>query len=132
MDWEAASLRLIAILKERTGEIRRDISSDRILESVRGDILASGVGPEFKDFPEGTQMEMLETLLLGINEDHKKRIRVFVEGVGSIVDGSVLDGDSFSGEDESHVFVNFERMRVKLEKDVALKIVALGYVPAGS
>lgn len=134
MDWDAIIPKLLLILKDRTTEIRRDISPERILESARADILASGVdatGLEFGDFPEGIQMQMLETLLHGINDEHRKMIRSFLEGLGEVVEDMVLDGDSFSGEDDAHVFVSFERMRLKLKKDLVLKIVSLGYAPVG-
>ena len=133
MDWDAAIPKLLMILKEKATEIRRDISPERILESARADILASGVdasGLELGDFPEEIQMRMLETLLRGINDEHRDRIRKFLESLGEVSGDAGMLGDSFLGEDETHVFVSFERMRIKFKKDLALKIVSLGYAPA--
>lgn len=133
MDWDAAIPKLLMILKEKATEIRRDISPEMILESARADILASGVdasGLELGDFPEEIQMRMLETLLRGINDEHRDRIRKFLESLGEVSGDAGMLGDSFLGEDETHVFVSFERMRIKFKKDLALKIVSLGYAPA--
>lgn len=133
MDWEDASLKLIAIMKKKTDEIRSDISSESIVDATKTDLQNAGFTHEnlsFHDFPDGMQMEMLKALLENINQDHRKKIKTFVENIGDIIeDAWSMNGNSFLAQDEDHILFSFERMKIQVKKELALKILALNYVP---
>lgn len=138
MDWSESSLKLLGILKGRAKEIRNRLPPpDDFLQAIAADIVSSGAdlssctGKNLADIPESIQTTMIESLVRGINDSHRELISELVAKVGEIVEenNQSFSGDSFLGEEESSILMMFERMKVRIRKDVVLKILALDHIP---
>lgn len=138
MDWEDSSVKLLGIMRDRAKEIRKRLPpADNFIEAVSLDLVSSGVDfsscgdKDWAEMPDGIQMTMIESLINSINKNHGNLVREFVMTIGEILDPppEFFVGDAFLGEDDSSIFVLFERMQVRIGKDVALKILTLEHIP---
>lgn len=127
MDWKAAAERIAPLYRERCQDIRRVIPAEEIklkaVESLRDADLES---PQTH-----ANMDVLMELINQINLDHVNRIEEMAGGFASVVDrsGSKDMKFDFVGEEGSAIIVLADHMRLAVEKDMVLKILALGRLP---
>ena len=141
-EWRQATQRLGEIFVERFRDIRRDIDADRIVEAAVASVsksppaLMGTMTVSTQDGPFEFDMSVMAELINQINKGHKERIVELANSIGTVVDEVPLREDvaedisgRYAGEDEGHVFMVVEGMKIMVEKEVALKILALGTLP---
>lgn len=141
-DWRQAVHRLGEIFVERFREIRRDINADRIVEAAVASVSKSPPAPmgtmtvSAQDGPLEIDMSAMVELINQINKGHKERIVELANSIGTVVEEVPLRTDvaedisgRYAGEDDGHVFMVVEGMKIRIEKEVALKVLALGSLP---
>ena len=118
-DWNLISEKVAGILSERFHEIRKDISSDEILEKVTQSIALSGISMNL----DGAEidMSMVAELFQKYNDSHRKRILDLASSLGRVVDGNHVS-------DDNHVLIKVNDIFLELKKDLALRISILGFV----
>lgn len=138
IEWREATRRLGDLFVNRFKNIRRDVPAD--------DIVAVAVNSVMKAFPPltvgadqeplGIDGSMMKDLIDEINRNHRERILRLANSIGEVVEdipprddiAADIDG-RYAGEDESHVFMRVDGFTIKIGKDTAMKILALGAIP---
>lgn len=141
-DWWDACNRLGKIFADRFHDIRSDIDPDKIVEAAIASVTAVPPAPmgsmtvSTQDGPLEVDMSVMAELITQINKNHKERIIKLANSIGTVVNENPARTDiaediqgRFVGEDENHVFMNVENIVIRIEKDVALKILTLGSLP---
>lgn len=141
-DWRESVRRLGDIFVERFREIRSDFDPDRMVEAAVASVSKSPPAPmgtttvSMRDGPMEVDMSVMLELINQINKGHKDRIFEIANSIGSVVEEVPLRTDfaedisgRYAGEDELHVFMVVEGMKIRIEKEVALKVLALGCLP---
>lgn len=141
-DWRRACSSLGKIFADRFHDIRRDIDADKIVEAAVTSVATVMPAPmgamtvSTQDGPMEVDMSAMVELINQINKSHKERILELANSIGTVVEEVPLRTDiaedihgRFVGEDERHVFMVVEGMKIRVEKEVAMKILALGALP---
>jgi len=122
-DWSVVSDEVKKILSEKFREIRRDISAEEIMEKVAESLSSfkpSGISMDVSGVD--IDMSMVVDLLQKYNDRHREKILKLANSLGSVF------GEEYA-LDEDHILIEINDMRIKIKKDIALKISALGFVP---
>lgn len=134
-DWRGAGDKLGCILRDRFHQIRRDIPTDEIVSAATDSMVLSGVNFTMStdEGPVDIDVNIIKDVIDRINESHKKLILELAGSIGEVVGETPLrpaDLEShFAGEDDSNVFLRVDEMFLKIGKETATKILALGAVP---
>jgi hypothetical protein len=138
-DWILASDKLGKILADRFFKARCRVPTDEVFSSP--DRQMPPIFNFSMDTTEAAEINMgvMNDVVRRIDEYHKKVIRGIIDSVGEVVDefptrddvASDLNG-RFAGEDDSHVLIRVDCFLVKISKETATKILALGFVPASN
>ena len=135
-DWKDAGVKLGNILKDRFHKIRQDIPTDEIVSAATRSIVSSGVNFTIStvDGPVEIDVNIIKDVIEKINDSHKKLILELANSIGEVVGDTPLressDSDCmFAGENDSSVFLRVDGMFLKIGKETATKILALGVVP---
>lgn len=119
-DWDIISDKVVHILSERFHEIRKDISAEEILEKVTDSLKPLGVSMNVSGLD--IDMSMVAELFQKYNDSHRERILKFANSIGEVV------GEEYV-PDEHNVLVKVQEIRVRIAKEVALRISVLGFLP---
>lgn len=135
-DWILASDKLGKILADRFFKARCRVPTDEVFPADKPSF------PRFNFSMDTTEaveinMDIISDVVQRIDEYHKKVIRGIINSVGEVVDefptrddvASDLNG-RFAGEDDSHVLIRVDCFLVKISKETATKILALGHSPS--
>lgn len=141
-EWKDAGTKLGNILADRFREIRRDIPAEEIttvaIQSAIQSIELSGFNFTMttEDGPVEIDVNLIKAVIDKINESHKKKIIELIGSIGEFIKEVQLKEDSkddaegrYAGEDEHHVFLCLNGMLMKINKDMATKILTLGALP---
>ena len=137
-EWREAGVKLGQMLAGRFHEIRRDIPSEEITTAAMQSIALSGFNFTMttEDGPVEIDVNLIKAVIDKINESHKKGMMELVESIGEFIkevplkENAKEDVESrYAGEDEAHIFLCLDGMLIKINKDMATKILALGVVP---
>lgn len=118
-DWTEATERLRTIFEEKVRRIRLDIPADEIAEEAGKAFLAGTPGDDGSWLMEGSG---LEALINRINGGHKEGIFKIANEIGAVVEEEGVN-------DEDHIFLRANGLLIKIHKETALKILALGEIP---
>jgi hypothetical protein len=141
-DWKECVDKVAMAVFDRIREIKRDIPVDSIRKSAIKSL--SKVVPSGTGFPLMTpygeveiDMTSLVDVVDRINGSHRERVAEFLATLGEFVVIHELpeqarnpNPDSrFAGENGDSVHLRYNGIIIRIDKEYALKIAALGYVP---
>lgn len=136
--WRDAGIKLAQMLADRFYEARLDFPTEEITVAANQSIALSGLNfmVSTEDGPVEIDVNLIKAVVDKINDSHKKIILEIIGSVGEFI-GDVPpkesakkdEEDRYAGEDEDHVFLRLDGMLMKISKDMATKILALGVVP---
>jgi hypothetical protein len=142
-DWKECVDKVAMAVFDRIWEIKRDIPVDSVRKSAIKSlykVVPSGTGFPLMT-PDGEveiDMTSLVDVVDRINGSHRERVAEFLATLGEFVaihelpeQSSNLDPDSrFAGENGDSVYLQYNgSIIIRIDKEYALKIAALGYVP---
>jgi hypothetical protein len=143
-DWKECVDKVAMAVFERIGEIKKDIPVDTIRENAiesLSKIVPSGMGFPLMT-PDGEvdiDMTSLVDVVDRINCLHREQISEFLATLGEFVvihelSESTLKSNPnpdsrFAGEDLDSVYLRYNGSTLKIDKEYALKIATLGYIP---
>jgi hypothetical protein len=141
-DWKECVDKVAMAVFERIREIKRDIPVDSIRDSAiesLSKVVPSGTGFPLMT-PEGEvdiDMTSLVDVVDRINSSQRERVAEFLATLGEFVvihempeQARNPNPDSrFAGEDGDSVYLRYNGSILKIDKEYALKIATLGYVP---
>jgi putative ribosome biogenesis GTPase RsgA len=127
-NWGAVAEKVGSVLSERFHEIRREVSSEEILEKFRESSTVALAGDDVSVSGVDIDINVMMEVFKKFNESHRERIVGLAETVGIVVEG--LAGDSWlAAVDEETLTVRTPELCLRMAKDVALRISVLGMVP---
>lgn len=140
-DWKEAAERLARIFVERVKEIRRNVPADEIVARAVATFAAapsftSGYGTSNFELTDPIDIAPIAKLLEEINESHRNRIRSLANSIGEVVrvhtfpDNIAMDMSGwFAGEEESFLLLQVDDLVIRVSKETATKVLALGFIP---
>jgi hypothetical protein len=137
-EWREAGVKLGQILADRFHEIRRDIPSEEITTAAMQSIALSGFNftMSTEDGPVEIDVNLIKAVIDKINDSHKKGIMELIGSIGELIKEVPLKENAkadvegrYAGEDETHIFLCLDGMLMKINKEMATKILTLGVVP---
>jgi hypothetical protein len=142
VDWKYAVEKICGLFEERCRAIRREVDADQILASAMRTLLSAtdenGHRMDLDDLrgsglPVSLDARFLKDSLDQINEAHREKIVGLAESIGTVVRQYDPHVEQINcrmvGEEEGHVLVGTSNILIRIEKDKALKILALGDLP---
>lgn len=136
MDWNEAVIKLGAIIRQRFDEIRRDIPADELVASAIQSLspirpMGQSVTLSSPDGPVDIDINIMAEVINNINDIHKNKMRDFANSIGVVLsDGlSKVDRAEVLKEEGDSLHIVVDCMRMRIEKDMVVKILALGAVP---
>jgi len=138
IDWCLATDKMSSLFVKRVKNITEDIPEDDIVNKVRHSLLnpSEETYTFSTDDPKDIDLEVLFEFARHLNTNHRDRIRGLAESIGEIVGEQELPTDIatdmdgwFAGEGDSHVLMRVDELLIKVEKDMVIKILALGELP---
>jgi len=135
VDWRVVTNKVANLFVERVKDIRRDVPADEIVSRTIESFSKSSFSVTTEDATGDLDVGHIAALIRQINESHHVRIRLLASSLGEVVGESHLDEVfatdifGFAGEEESHVLMRVDGTLIRVGKEAALKVLALGYVP---
>lgn len=136
VDWRVVTNKVANLFVERVKDIRRDVPADEIVSRTIESFSKSSFSVTTENAIGDIDVGVIAELIRQINESHHVRIGLLANSLGEVVGESQMDDGfatdifgRFAGEEESHVLMRVDGMLIRVGKEAALKVLALGYVP---
>jgi hypothetical protein len=134
VNWKSAAKKIGDLFKERCFLIRSDIDADEILKASRETLSAPAQycgADQSSSF--SLNASILKETLDGINARHREKILVTAKGFGEVVrqydQGVEQISSELVEEEKDHILVGANGILMRIEKEMALKILTLGSLP---
>jgi hypothetical protein len=120
---EDVSEKVFRMLSDKFQELRKNVSAKEMMDKI-SDSLDSlrPLGVSMDVSGVDIDMSIVAELFEKFNDSHKEKVLELANSIGAVVEESHVP-------DEDHLLVKVDDINLNIKKDLALKIVALGYVP---
>jgi hypothetical protein len=120
---DEVSEKVTRMLSDKFHELRKNVSAKEMMDKI-SDSLDSlrPLGVSMDVSGVDIDMSIVADLFEKFNDSHKEKVLELANSIGAVVEESHVP-------DEDHLFVKVDDIKLNIKKDLALKIVALGYIP---
>lgn len=123
MEWNVVMEKIGILFLQRCGEIRSQISADEIIEAAQETLLGAKIPEDLDEMV--LDATIIKTVLDGINDRHRMRIRELAGRMGEVLEGQIHPDQ----EEEDHIVISRSGLTIRIKKDSALKMLTLSSLP---
>lgn len=125
MEWKPVMEKIGVLFLERCSEIRSEICSSEIMGAAQETLL--GVPDNLDEM--AFDATIMKAVLDGINDRHRVKIGEMAGKMGEVVGNYEKSSDGLDREEEDHIIIARSGLIIRIKKEMALKMLALGSLP---
>lgn len=135
MDWNEAIIKLGVIIQRKFDEIRRDIPSEELMLAAARSLESLPLAGKDIEVPSPSgrvniDVNIISEVINSINKIHKARIIEVANSIGVVLDqGPKKDKAEILEDSEDFILIAVDVMRMRLAKEMVVKILTLGSIP---